>query len=1228
MTFGRLLRANLRYHWRGNLAVLLGVAVGCAVLTGALLVGDSLRGSLRELTRERLGWVDEAMVSGRFVRASLADGLPAERVAPAILLRATAERDGRTVHKVTLLGVDDRFGLDAPPSFFGRGGAAEVVLSPVVARELEAGPGDTIALRLQRPGDVPRESPLAQRDEEETISELSLTVVKVLEDHDAGARFNLQPSPEAPRNAFVPLSMLQTQLRRRDQVNALFVGGPREGLHETFNRRLGLEDWGLTLFTPARRAQALIDRYAHKPGAARPAKPAERLRGNEWQQFEGRRRPRFAEVSLRGIRHERENVLEREEIAAYYRREHPYLSLESRELLIDGDASRAALEVAREQGLTAAPTMVYLAKLSAEGRTVAGVVAALDPSLEAPLGFGKGQALKPGEILLADWSGRPGLIAEEWAKQPTLLPLKAGAEVTLTFKAPERREERLPDRSKPFRFAGTVPLAGVAADPDLTPQFPGVTDKPNPNEWKLPFDDPADPAWGKKTIRAEYGDPYWYEYHFTPKAYIRLDDGRDLWANRFGDLTGIRLAPPKGVSPDDAAERFDAALTEKLRQGSHAPGFESVKAQALQASVGYADFAALFLGFSSFLIAAALLLVALLFRLNLERRAPEVGALLAVGYRQSAVRRLLLAEGAVVALLGVAVGLGLALGYAALLLQFLGAIWPGGVLRSFLRPHFGQSGLSLLLGGGGALLVSLLTVAFALYGLARLPPRALLAGQTGGDTAALPGRVRWSWWVAGISFALAAVLLGVAPLLHDHEARAGTFFGSGALLLTAAMAAVSGWMRSSRHRTVEGRGVWSVARLGVRNAARDPGRSLLTVGLLAAAAFVLVAVEAFRRHADLDVTSPDSGSGGFNLLAESDRPLDPGFASTPAALDRLLTNLERRWRPQIKDAAPQPIVDRRRKDAEALLRQVKVFPVRVKSGDDASCLNLYQPTRPRLLGVTDALIDRGHFQFAGVAGKRENPWDLLRQPLPDDERGQPMLPAFGESNTVAWVLHKGLGGNVEVPSANPKEPAERTLRIDGLLQDSVFQSGLILSEANFLELYPGHDGYTMFLIQAPAGQEAKVKAYLQDGVPGLEVTKTADRLEEYLAVENTYLTTFQALGGLGLLLGSLGLAVVLLRGVWERRGELALLRALGWRRRTLAWLVLAENGFLLLVGLVAGMLTAVAAVAPHLASGAGAVPLGRLLGLLGVVLVVALASAALAVASTLRAPLVPALRRE
>jgi ABC-type antimicrobial peptide transport system permease subunit len=225
------------------------------------------------------------------------------------------------------------------------------------------------------------------------------------------------------------------------------------------------------------------------------------------------------------------------------------------------------------------------------------------------------------------------------------------------------------------------------------------------------------------------------------------------------------------------------------------------------------------------------------------------------------------------------------------------------------------------------------------------------------------------------------------------------------------------------------------------------------------------------------------------------------------------------------------------------------------------------------------------------------------------------------------MLHSGQGQEYPVPDATT---TPRPLHIDGLLQDSVFQSGLLVSEDRFLQLYPGHEGYNFFLIDTPPDQVDQVKKLLQDGLAsrGVEVKRTSERLADYLAVENTYLLTFQALGGLGLVLGSLGLGVVLLRGVWERRGELALLRALGFRRVTLGWLILAENGFLLLLGLAIGALSALVAVAPHLAAGGGQVPWLRLLALFGVVLVVGLAAGAVAVIGTLRAPLIPALRRE
>ena len=99
MTPRRLLRRSLRYHRGIFMAVALGVAVGTAVLAGALVVGDSVRGSLRDLTLDRLGEIDQALVADRYFREALAEEISRsegfsstfDRAAPAMLLRGSVE---------------------------------------------------------------------------------------------------------------------------------------------------------------------------------------------------------------------------------------------------------------------------------------------------------------------------------------------------------------------------------------------------------------------------------------------------------------------------------------------------------------------------------------------------------------------------------------------------------------------------------------------------------------------------------------------------------------------------------------------------------------------------------------------------------------------------------------------------------------------------------------------------------------------------------------------------------------------------------------------------------------------------------------------------------------------------------------------------------------------------------------------------------------------------------
>src|ERR1043165_2637580 len=265
MSIVQLLIRNLFYHWRGNLAVFLGIVLGSAVLTGALLVGDSLRGSLKALTLDQLGWVEEAMVPGRFFREQLVTEISADRRAAALLLQGSASRksdngDSPRVGKVTLLGVDASFwpGEHLPiGADFWASDVREVVVNETLARALEVKPGDTISIHLQKPEDVPREQLLGKR--KDVIATLTLKIRAVLPDVGM-ARLSLKPTPEAVRNAFVPIRALQKhrELGLAGQANALLVSQAKPSLQADLQKQLKLEDWGLLTRSPRDRAEALV----------------------------------------------------------------------------------------------------------------------------------------------------------------------------------------------------------------------------------------------------------------------------------------------------------------------------------------------------------------------------------------------------------------------------------------------------------------------------------------------------------------------------------------------------------------------------------------------------------------------------------------------------------------------------------------------------------------------------------------------------------------------------------------------------------------------------------------------------------------------------------------------------------------------------------------------------------------------------------------------------------
>ncbi|MCA1575458.1 MAG: ABC transporter permease, partial [Acidobacteria bacterium] len=429
------------------------------------------------------------------------------------------------------------------------------------------------------------------------------------------------------------------------------------------------------------------------------------------------------------------------------------------------------------------------------------------------------------------------------------------------------------------------------------------------------------------------------------------------------------------------------------------------------------------------------------------------------------------------------------------------------------------------------------------------------------------------------------------------------FFAGGLLLLAAVLCYQSAWLRRNRGKTIHGTGWWPVSQLGFRNATYHPGRSVLCIALIASAAFIIVSVDAFKRREGAPTFDRKSGSGGFHLLAESLLPLvhDPNTREGREAL-----NLAG--------------------DSASSLSSVTFTRFRVRPGDDASCLNLYQPRNPRIIAPTDDFIQSGRFEFQNSLAEsdeeKDNQWLLLNRESPDGA-----IPVIADANSLTYVLHLKLGDEFVLQS----QSGPVRLRVVGSLADSILQSELVMAEKNFLRLFPEQEGYRFFLIDTPIpDQSSAIATTLEDGLSdfGFDVVPTSERLANFHRVENTYLSTFQMLGGLGLLLGTLGMAAVLLRNVLERRRELALLRAVGYNSSHFTLMVISENALLLFCGLITGTVCALLAIAPVFFERGGRLPNISLGVLLAGVLVSGLIASLIATWAALRSPLLPALRAE
>ena len=551
--------------------------------------------------------------------------------------------------------------------------------------------------------------------------------------------------------------------------------------------------------------------------------------------------------------------------------------------------------------------------------------------------------------------------------------------------------------------------------------------------------------------------------------------------------------------------------------------------------------------------------------------------MLALGFSHKKIKHLFLLEGTIISAIGAVVGVIIAIVYTQVMTISLSTVWKSATGGASIQ--FYATPASLMTGAVAGVAISLLAIWLTLRKQLAKSARELLVANVEEEFLAGPvaSKSRGSFFVAAASIAVAVVILLVGG-------ESGAFFSAGALLLIAVLSLSHGVLRHLACK--RGGKLRSVRQLALRNTTRRSGRSLAVIALLAGGCFLVISVGAFRQDSSKDAYKRDSGTGGFAFVGESSIPI-------------------------LHDLSVDDYL--------------KVVQLRVNDGDDASCLNLNRAQRPRLVGVeSEQLQSRGAFGFAEVikGSNIEDAWELL-----DLDLGEDVVPAIGDAAMIKWILGKSIGQDIEYSDERGRV---FKLRLVGGLKNSIMQGSLVISADQFTKRFPSEAGYRMFLVDAAEDDASTVEDVLSKALIdfGLELTPAVVRMQKLNAVQNTYLSIFQILGGLGLVLGSVGLALVVLLNVLERTGEFAMLRAVGFSKGKLKKMVLFEHTALVAAGLVGGVVSALVAIIPAISTPGSQLPYLSLCVIIGCIAVSAVVWIRVATAIALSGNLMDAIRNE
>lgn len=329
----------------------------------------------------------------------------------------------------------------------------------------------------------------------------------------------------------------------------------------------------------------------------------------------------------------------------------------------------------------------------------------------------------------------------------------------------------------------------------------------------------------------------------------------------------------------------------------------------------------------------------------------------------------------------------------------------------------------------------------------------------------------------------------------------------------------------------------------LKNISFNLSRTVSIILITSLSVFMIIAIGANKNVSGL--SDSDAGTGGFELTLNTARPLSPQLRDWPEL-----------WK----------------------LPASTVFPIRIREGDEASCLNLNQVRNPTIAGIDPEILENENRFHITHEINKEAGWSVL-----DEQSGGNIIPAIADNGVLTWSLGLKTGDSLEIKA---EDGQIFKLVFYSALSNSVFQGSVIISEDNFLKLFLSSKGYSRFLIDLEENTEeesiSKTAETLERilRLSGPVVRLNSDILNEYYSVENTYITIFFQLGLIALVFAVAGISILLLRKIQDEKPEICIQKITGFSKGRVFARIFRENFIIITTGIFSGTVSALAALFP------------------------------------------------